>query len=406
MPEPQPESLPRHAAPSDDEKLSRLRAETPVCNERIHFNNAGASPTPEPVHRVVADFLDQERRIGGYEATAAERVAVEGFYSSVAKTLGAEPDEIAYLENATRAWSMIFYGLPFERGDEIIIHSSDYVSNYLSFLRLRDTFGLTVKIASSQETGEVDPDSVKALISSKTRLISISHIPTHSAVINPVASVGSVAREHGIPFLVDACQSVGQCKVDVNEIQCDFLSGSGRKFLRAPRGTGFLYARSDALKLVNPPVVDVVSALWQSSEDYELVAGARRFETWERNFAGQIGLGCAVEYMLELGIDWIEARVQYLAELLRARLSQVPGITVLDVGRRLSGIVTFNHERMGADRVRSELGQRNINVHVIRARFAMLDLPLRGIDDLVRASVHYFNTEEEIDAFIDALQSI
>ena len=381
--------------------VERVRAETPACAKLIHFNNAGASLVPDPVHRALIDYLELERSIGGYEAHAATQAEHSALYDNLAKLLGATPNETAYVENATRAWDMAFYAFPFREGDRILTHGpAEYVSNYLAFLQQAERRGLVIDHAPSEGPGQVDVVALERAITPRTALIAITHVPTQTGLVNPVAEVGAVARRHGIPFMVDACQSAGQIPLDVNVIGCDILSGTGRKFLRGPRGTGFLYVSDAILDRLDPPFIDLHSARWVAPDTYEFVPGAKRFENWESYFAGRLGLSAAIDYALGIGMEAIEQRVRTLAARLRDELRAAEGVTVADRGTRLSGIVTFAKDGEAAPSLAARLKSKGINVSVSSLGSARLDFPARGIESLVRASVHYYNTDAESDRFV------
>lgn len=380
-------------------KLASLRADTPACENIIHFNNAGASLMPDPVFAAVTAHLELERTIGGYEAAIAASENLARFYVAFGELLRVQPGEIAYVENATRAWDMAFYALPLAAGDRIITHESEYASNYLAFLQLARRRGIAIDIAPSDASGQIDVDRIADLITPNTRLIALTHVPTQGGLVNPAAAVGHIAREHELIFLLDACQSVGQIDVDVSDIGCHILSGTGRKFLRGPRGTGFLYVSAAIVDQLDPPFIDMRAATWTGEQEFELAAGARRFENWESYVAGRIGLAAAVDYTLEIGLDVIEERVGALAKSLRQRLAALAGIAVHDRGVRKCGIVTFASERESADQLTARLRAAGMNVSVSPVESGRLDLGRRGLKELVRASLHYFNTNDEIDRF-------
>ena len=383
--------------------LDALRADTPACETVVHFNNAGAALMPNPVFNAVTNHLILERNIGGYEAARAKTDDLNAFYAEFAALLNADESEIAYAENATRAWDMAFYGLPLTPGDRILTHASDYVSNTLAILQQAKRRGLLIDLVPSDPSGQIDIAALEALITPRTKLISLTHVPTQGGLINPAVEVGRIARKHGLIYMLDACQSVGQMAIDVRTIGCDILSGTGRKFLRGPRGTGFLYVRKGFLNEIDPPFIDLHAATWTGPTSYTLDPTAKRFETWESFTAGRIGLMQAVRYARQIGLENIELRVSLLASALRFALGSIPGITVQDQGAQKCGIVTFTKDGEDPEHIRARLHASKINVSTTGRSSALIDFDARGITSLVRASVHYYNTEGEIGRFVDVL---
>lgn len=383
--------------------IERLRQDTPGVANVIHFNNAGAAlPTRETLARVIG-HLELEAAIGGYEAAERADAQVEDAYAAVAALLGAQTDEIALVESATRAWAAAFYALPLARGDRILTGTAEYASNVLAYLQMARRTGAEIVVVPDDQDGQLDVRALESLMDSRVRLIAITHVPTNGGLVNPAARVGAVARAAGVPFLLDACQSAGQLDLDVATLQCDLLSATGRKYLRGPRATGFLYVRRAWIEQLEPPLIDLHSATWTSRADYRLRGDARRFETWESFVAGRIGLGAAVRYALALGLPQIEARVAALAQRLREQLGSLPGVRVHDKGAVRCGIVTFDREGEPAADLQARLAAMGINTSVAVREGTRYDMDERNLDSLVRASVHYYNTDDEIDRFCRAV---
>ncbi|HET9221820.1 MAG TPA: aminotransferase class V-fold PLP-dependent enzyme [Roseiflexaceae bacterium] len=386
--------------------VARARAETPGCERVVHFNNAGASLMPQVVLDAVTNHLHNEALLGGYEAADAADAAIDMVYQAAAALLGCAADEIAIVENATRAWDMAFYSIPFAPGDRILTARAEYASNYLAFLQVARRTGAVVEVIPNDEYGQASVEALRNMLDDRVRLIAITHVPTNGGLVNPAAAIGTVAREAGICYLLDACQSVGQLPIDVQAIGCDILSATGRKYLRGPRGTGLLYVRRAWIERLEPPLIDLHAATWTASDSYTLRPDARRFENWESNVAGKIGLGVAIDYARGWGMDAIWSSVSEQAARLRSALQALPGVTVHDLGQVQCGIVSFTVAGHDARAVREALLAQQINVSTSSLFSTRLDMAARGLNTLVRASVHYYNTDAEIERFCAALANL
>ena len=384
--------------------VERARRHTPGCDHVIHLNNAGSSLPPRQVLDAVIGHLELEGRIGGYEAHASNEEAIERFYTATAALIGARPREIAFCSSATRAWDMAFYAFTFERGDRILTSVADYISNYIAYIQVAERTGAEIVTVPNEDHGQVSVEALRDLVDERVKLVAITHVPTNSGLVNPVAEIGVVVRAAGIPYLVDACQSAGQMPLDVEAIGCDALSGTGRKFLRGPRGTGFLYVRSGLLERLVPPLLDMRAADWVAPDRYELRGDGRRFEEWEQDYAGKAGLARAIDYALEWGIDAIWERVRQLGERLRALLTEVDGVTVHDPGDIRCGIVTFAVDGISAEDIKKRLARERINVTVAETSSAVIDALERDLPNVVRASVHYFNTDDELERAVQCVR--
>ncbi len=386
-----------------DFDVARARRETPGCERVLHFNNAGASLLPNSVRNAVIAYLNREADYGPMETAEAEAEALQRPYVALAEMLACTPEEIALTENATRAWAMAFHSLRFQPGDRILTGYAEYGNNTLAMQQAQQRYGVRIEPIPDDEHGQVSVAALREMLDERVKLIAITHVPTDGGLVNPAAEVGKVAQEAGILYLLDVCQSTGQMPLDVRELRCDMLAATGRKYLRAPRSTGFLYVRRDLIPTMEPPIIDYYGAEYVDTAGYRMRDDARRFETYEANCAGRVGLGVAVDYALAWGLEAIRERITYLAETLRARLTQLPGVMVRDLGRERCGIVTFTTDALSPNDVRSRLLAEGIHVKVSTRESSYLDMDRRGLPAVVRASLHYFNTEAEIERICTTL---
>ncbi|MEU3708499.1 aminotransferase class V-fold PLP-dependent enzyme [Streptomyces catenulae] len=386
--------------------IGALRRDTPGTGNRIHLNNAGAGLLSRRTLEAVVSHLELEAAIGGYEAAGRERERIDATYGQLARLVGGRPEEIALFDNSTRAWNAAFYSLAFKPGDRILTGRAEYGSNVLAYLQTAQRTGAEVVVVPNDEDGQLDTAALANLIDERTRLVGVTHVPTSGGLVNPVAEVGRLTRDAGVPFLLDATQSVGQFPVDVDELGCDMLTATGRKFLRGPRGTGFLWVRSEALSFLEPHVVEVAAATWDGNRGFTWHDGARRFGTWEASYANVLGLSAAARQASDLGMDEIGRRAFALGDRLRDGLDSVPGVTTHDLGRQRCAIVTCSVDGMTADEVAASLAARGINVSVTDPVQTQFDTEERNIHPLVRLSPHYYNTEDEIDRTVEACTEI
>lgn len=386
--------------------LAAVRSATPGVDNVIHLNNAGSALPPAVVHDVVIDYLRSEEAIGGYETAHDRHDQLEAVYDSLGALVGAPREHMAVIENATRAWDMAVYGYPFKPGDRVITCRAEYVSNMLALLQLKNRFGIDIVLIDDDVDGQIDLDQLEIELSHGAAMMAMTHIPTSGGLINPAEAVGARCEAHGVFYVLDACQSAGQVPLDVAAIKCDVLSGTGRKYLRGPRGTGFLYASERALNVLDPPFVDLHAANWTSDERYELRPDARRFENWETYFAGKVGLGAAIDYALDIGIETTSERIMNLGARLRNGLESLEGVSVHDKGARKGGIVTFTIDGVEAADIQRQLRSQHINTSTSPPARARHDLGARGIPTVVRASVHYYNSEEEVDTVVRAVEGL
>ncbi|WP_191246918.1 aminotransferase class V-fold PLP-dependent enzyme [Amycolatopsis deserti] len=389
-----------------EEDVDRLRRDTPGTDEVVHLNNAGSALPPRQVTDTVLDYLREESVRGGYETAAAHSDRIRGVYDSIAGFLGADAADISVTDSATRSWQAVFYAFRFSPGDRILTGRAEYASNAIAYLQIARRTGAVVEVVEDDESGQLDIADLERRLDDKVKLIAITHVPTQGGLINPAEEVGAIAERAGIPFLLDACQSAGQLDLDVRRLRCDALSATGRKYVRGPRGTGFLYTHPRLRERLQPAMLDLYSATWTAPTEFEIALDGTRFETWERNYGLVLGLGAAVDYAQRTGLQAIEERVTALAARLRADLEQIPGVTVHDQGKRKSGIVTFSVAGIDAADVRERLAAAKINTSITRPTSYQFDQEVRRLPGMVRASVHYYNTEDELRALTEVVDKL
>jgi selenocysteine lyase/cysteine desulfurase len=391
-----------------DPLLKQWREETPGCANHIHLNNASAGLMPRSVLDAIVGHLNREANLGGYESADDAEAAVNEAYANVSKLLGAQPRNVAVVENSTVAFFQALAAFDFKPGDVIVTTRNDYISNQLAYLSLARRQGVEVRRAADLASGGVDPQSVQDLLRNpRVRLLAVTWVPTNSGLMQPVEALGEIAEAASVPYLVDACQAVGQIPVDVAKLRCDFLSATARKFLRGPRGIGFLYVSDRALKRGDFPLyIDMRGADWVSADTFQPAPDARRFENWEFPYSLVLGLGEAARYALAVGVERGGGRARQLAAQLRDKLKAVPGVRVLDRGKELAALVTIEVAGWDATELSQLLRKRGINTSASLRAYAVIDMDEKRAASALRLSPHYYNTEDELAAAVEALRTL
>ena len=387
--------------------IEQIRKDTPGCEKKIHFNNAGASLPPLPVTEAIRDYLSFESLTGGYETADIKSDEIAGFYDATGKLLNTSSSNIAFTSSATHAFALAVSSIPMQKGDTVLIANEDYISNQIAFLSLQNRLGIKLLRANSQSSGGVDVDHMEKLMDQhQPKLVSLSHVPTNTGLIQPVEEVGQLCKRRNITYVVDACQSVGQIPLDVNKIGCDFLSATMRKFLRGPRGAGFLFVSDNIIeKKWAPLFVDMRGAEWTGPETYEVQMNAKRFEEWELPYDLVMGSKAAIEYALRTGIENIEERNKSLCDILRSKLNSIE-LRILDQGSTQSSIITLEMPDKQPKEVLEYLRAININTSTSQLSNAQIDFGSKKVKWALRLSPHYYNTEDEIDTLIQALEDL
>lgn len=388
------------------ETIEQVRMQTPGLKGRIHLDNSGSALMAQPVIDVIQKAFEREIAVGGYVAQAQQASAMEAGYLSLVRLLGGEVSDYAFVGSAVDGWTKAFYSLPLQPGYNIVTAYNEYCSNYIAYLQLQKNRNVEIRVARQAPEGGVDLEHLQSLIDNRTALISLSHMPASSGEINPVEKVGEIAKSAGVLFQLDACQSTGHVPVNVDQIGCDILTGTSRKFLRGPRGIGFLYANAKARAVMEPVVLTNQSAEWTGANDYTVRHDARIFEAWERSVVNQLGFSAAIDYLLELGVDAATTQIAENAAYLRSRLPDLKNVQVECPMGAASAIITLNVGGYAAEQVKAALEQQNIAVQTASVVHTRLDLEARGISSAVRVSPHYYTNREEMDTLMAAMEAL
>lgn len=387
--------------------INQIRQDTRgLADGKIFLNNAGSSLMPNVVTDSMTDYLHQEEQSGGYEVAGRNAALLEQFYTETATLINGRPDNIAFATSATEAFAKALSSIMFEEGDFIITTDDDYISNQITFISLQKKLKVNIIRIKNLPDHELDLEDFENLIKKHhPKLVAVTHIPTNSGLIQNVAGVGKICRQYEVLYLVDACQSVGQMTVDVEEIGCDFLTATGRKFMRGPRGSGFLYVSDRVLAQDYAPLLlDMRGADWTEYNDYQLFPTAKRFEHWEVSYASLLGFTKALQFANSIGLQNIEDYNTILSGKLRRNIDNA-GFKTWDLGNRLSSIVTFSGPDGNLESVQKVLKENNIFFSVTYKNSALIDFTRKNINGIVRLSPHYFNTPEEMERVSEILKS-
>ncbi|TNE63118.1 MAG: aminotransferase class V-fold PLP-dependent enzyme [Alphaproteobacteria bacterium] len=393
-------------SPITESELATLRADTPGAKARLHLDNCGASLMPVPVITTMQAQLQREIALGGYVAQEQQSDAHAAVYGSLAKLLGGTVEDYALTSSAVDAWSKAFYSVDFAPGDNLVTAFNEYCSNYVAFLQVAKNRGVDIRVARAGTDGALDVAHLESLVDGRTKLIAIAQVPSSSGQVNPVADVGRIARAHDVLYLLDACQAVGQLPVNVDEIGCDMLTGTSRKFLRGPRGVGILYMNARARARLEPVMLSNQAAAWVAADRYELRTDTRVHEDWERSMVNELGFGAAIDYLLAIGPARAFARTQALAASLREKLALVQGVVPTCPADATAAIITFNKAGLKAADIKARLHAEGVGVQIASVVHTRLDLEARGIDSTVRVSPNYYNSEAELERFLALIDGL
>lgn len=386
--------------------IEALRAETPGCATSIHFNHAGASLMSAATLAAVTEQLRREALYGPHEASVAVQGRLDQARADAARLLNATPAEIAFTSSGSAGWGLAFAALPALRaGDRILVGRQEWGGNLATMQRAAARSGARIEVIPCCEDGSVDPDALAGMIDERVRLVALTWLPANGGLINDAAAIGQVTRAAGIPYFVDAGQALGQIPVDVEAIGCDVLKGAGRKHLRGPRGTAILYVRASLRQRLDTVFSDVLSAPW-TAQGPTPRGDARIFETSEHAVALLLGLGVALHEALTLGVPAIREQIDLTARQLREELAAIAGVTIRDLGQQRSGLVSFTVGDLDVNAVKNRLASAGISVGANGPAYTPFDMEARGLAGIVRASVSYLTSEQDMERLLAVVHDI
>ena len=382
------------------------RAATPGCADRAFLLSAGSSLPTQTTLDAVVGHLRREAEVGGYRAADEADDVLRCGRADLAALIGGEPAEVALVPSDSVGWVKAWWGwvvggnVP--AGGVVLVDRLTYHSHFAALVQTQGIADFEIRVMPALADGTVDLAALD--VPDEVSVVCATMVGTHCGNVNPIAELGAAAA--GVPLFVDGCQAVGQLEIDVRELGCHVLTGTGRKFLRGPRGSGLLWVAAELVERFHPPGIDATSTDWTAAGGMSTRPGIGRFEEYEVSYAAMVGLAAAAGQARALGMTAVEARVTSLAETLRAGLGRIDGVTVHDTAARRCGIVTFTVAGVEPDTVVDVADRHGISINASTAPWAALDMDAKGLGSVVRASPHYFNTEGELERLVDVVDQL
>jgi selenocysteine lyase/cysteine desulfurase len=373
----------------------------------VHFNHSGAGrPAPETL-QTITDYLRSEAEVGPMEASQLVGLQRAEIYEVAARLLGCGPQHVAFGSGHGQLYGDIISAIPLKGEDRVLVSRQEWMGNVICLQNAARLSGASLSLMASDDSTAVDVEELCANLSPDVRILALTWIGASGALINPAAAIGRAIRQSRSSafFIIDASQAIGQLPINVEELGCDALVACGRKFLRGPRGTAIAYISPRLAAEVVPRKLDNFSAAW-NGKDVVQVSDARVFETAEESVALRLGLGKAIEQALELGLDNIREKLNHKASALRDALAAQPKVQVLDLGKEKAACVTFTVGGLSCGQVKRALADRGITIGMNGSGYTPYDLELRGITELLRASVHMSTSDEDIETLVGAIAEL
>ncbi len=365
----------------------------------INFNNAGSSRPFSGVNSAISNFLEIEERYGGYFATEKHKKKLNSFYNNLSRLINCRNEEISFSSSTTLAWNIFFNSFEISKNQNIIIFENEYGSNLIYYRKQN----LNLKIVKINSNGKVCFKDLKKKIDKNTKIVCLCHVASQCGERMEAEKIGKLIHSinPNILFVVDACQSIGQIEVDVKKIDCDVLVGSGRKYLRGPRGTGFIFIKNSIRKNLQPLILDLRNT--KLTKKGLKVSKANIFENFEYSPALKIGLSKAIEKINLFGIKKIEFDIAKKSKYLRKKLEYFNDISFFENKECLTGINTLRIRGYSTYQLYQYLLSKKILTSISSYSSSSLYFKKKLVNDVLRISLHQYNTFNEINYLIKCL---
>ncbi|HHT18810.1 MAG: cysteine desulfurase [Euryarchaeota archaeon] len=392
-------------------KTTDVRRDMPLLDKVIYLDAASTTPTPKPVIESMNNYFynyNANTGRGAYRMAIRATQELELARKKIAKFVNSDPQEIIFTKNATESINIVVRGIKWNKGDKIIVSNMEHHSNLVPWLNLQDQ-GVEIKIIKADENGVIDPGEVEKTLDDHTRLVTITHINNSIGSVQPVNEISKILEDQNVFYLVDAAQSAGHINIDLKKLKADFVAFPGHKGLLGPVGTGFLYYARDSYAELNPLNLGGSTVENVTQKNFELTESPACFEAGTQNIAGYIGLGSATNYVGRIGMSKIERHSKKMTKIMYQEIQDIENAHVYGSPENIYGIVSFNIDNINPHDLAKILDE--IKSICVRSGFhcAMPSLRHMGAYQLggtVRASIHYYNTREEIEILCETLQDV
>ena len=393
--------------------INKIRNDFPILTPPtggVYFDNACVTLKPESVINAIENYYREYPACAGRSSHRLGEIVdqkVEGTRKIIADFINAEPKEIIFTRNTTEGINLIARGLEFQKGDAVIISDKEHNSNLIPWQILKEEKEIELKIVPSKEDNTFDLEAFKKLIEPKVKLVSIVFTSNLDGVSNPIKEITKISHQNDSLFLIDGAQAIGHQKIDVRDLDCDFFAFSGHKML-GPSGMGAVYIKKKSAEKLRPLIVGGGTVEDSTYESHKLLEAPLKFEAGLQDYAGIIGFGEAVKYLKNVGFENIKSQEQKLNRIISEGFKDLPQIKIIGPANSelRSGIINFYHQKMASHEI-SLLLDKTYNIMTRSGRHCVHSwYNSRNINDSVRASVYFYNTESEAEYFVESIRKI